>query len=177
MSEQQGGRRQGGGNRNRRRSAPRRRPQSDAQEQQRSGNLTTANSLPPVEPPTGFAKLGVPERIDIGLAAAGFAEPFAIQLEAIPVAMKGRDVCGRAKTGSGKTLAFGIPMLSRMNGSAGPNAPLGLVLVPTRELAVQVAEVLQPVAASAGITVAPVYGGASREHQVRDLQRATDRSH
>lgn len=69
--------------------------------------MTTANSLPPVEPPTGFAKLGVPERIDIGLAAAGFAEPFAIQLEAIPVAMKGRDVCGRAKTGSGKTLAFG----------------------------------------------------------------------
>lgn len=174
MSEQQGGRRQGGGNRNRRRSAPRRRPQSDAQEQQRSGNLTTANSLPPVEPPTGFAKLGVPERIDIGLAAAGFAEPFAIQLEAIPVAMKGRDVCGRAKTGSGKTLAFGIPMLSRMNGSAGPNAPLGLVLVPTRELAVQVAEVLQPVAASAGITVAPVYGGASREHQVRDLQRGVE---
>ena len=174
MSEQQGGRRQGGGNRNRRRSPPRRRPQSDAQEQQRSGNLTTANSLPPVEPPTGFAKLGVPERIDIGLAAAGFAEPFAIQLEAIPVAMKGRDVCGRAKTGSGKTLAFGIPMLSRMNGSAGPNAPLGLVLVPTRELAVQVAEVLQPVAASAGITVAPVYGGASREHQVRDLQRGVE---
>lgn len=174
MSEQQGGRRQGGGNSNRRRSAPRRRPQSDAQEEQRSGNLTTANSLPPVEPPTGFAKLGVPERIDIGLAAAGFAEPFAIQLEAIPVAMKGRDVCGRAKTGSGKTLAFGIPMLARMNGSAGPNAPLGLVLVPTRELAVQVAEVLQPVAASAGITVAPVYGGASREHQVRDLQRGVE---
>ena len=136
--------------------------------------MTTANSLPPVEPPTGFAKLGVPERVDIGLAAAGFAEPFAIQLEAIPVAMKGRDVCGRAKTGSGKTLAFGIPMLSRMIGSAGPNTPLGLVLVPTRELAVQVAEVLQPVAASAGITVAPVYGGASREHQVRDLQRGVE---
>jgi len=132
--------------------------------------LTTANSLPAVEPPTGFAELGVPARIDIGLAAAGFAEPFAIQIEAIPVAMGGRDVCGRAKTGSGKTLAFGIPMLSRIEGSAGPSAPLGLVLVPTRELAVQVAEVLQPVAAAAGITVAPVYGGASREHQVRELQ-------
>jgi superfamily II DNA/RNA helicase len=132
--------------------------------------LTTANSLPAVEPPTGFAELGVPARIDIGLAAAGFAEPFAIQIEAIPVAIGGRDVCGRAKTGSGKTLAFGIPMLSRIEGSAGPSAPLGLVLVPTRELAVQVAEVLQPVAAAAGITVAPVYGGASREHQVRELQ-------
>jgi superfamily II DNA/RNA helicase len=112
----------------------------------------------------------VPERIDVGLAAAGFAEPFAIQIEAIPVALGGRDVCGRAKTGSGKTLAFGIPMLSRIEGSAGPSAPLGLVLVPTRELAVQVAEVLQPVAAAAGITVTPVYGGASREHQVRELQ-------
>lgn len=132
--------------------------------------MTTANSLPAVEPPTGFAELGVPARIDIGLAAAGFAEPFAIQIEAIPVAMGGRDVCGRAKTGSGKTLAFGIPMLSRIEGSAGPSAPLGLVLVPTRELAVQVAEVLQPVAAAAGITVAPVYGGASREHQVREMQ-------
>lgn len=136
--------------------------------------MTTANLLPAVDPPTGFAKLGVPERIDNGLAAAGFAQPFAIQLEAIPVAMDGRDVCGRAKTGSGKTLAFGIPMLSRIEGSAGPSAPLGLVLVPTRELAVQVAEVLQPVAAAAGITVAPVYGGASREHQVRELQRGVE---
>ena len=169
MSEQHSGRGRGGGNRNRRRPAPQRRPET-SNEEQRTGRLTTANSLPAVEPPTGFAELGVPARIDIGLAAAGFAEPFAIQIEAIPVAMGGRDVCGRAKTGSGKTLAFGIPMLSRIEGSAGPSAPLGLVLVPTRELAVQVAEVLQPVAAAAGITVAPVYGGASREHQVRELQ-------
>lgn len=169
MSEQYSGRGRGGGNRNRRRSGPNRRPESESEEQ-RSGKLTTANSLPAVDPPTGFVKLGVPERIDNGLAAAGFAQPFAIQLEAIPVAIEGRDVCGRAKTGSGKTLAFGIPMLSRIQGSAGPSAPLGLVLVPTRELAVQVAEVLQPVAAAAGITVAPVYGGASREHQVRELQ-------
>ncbi len=173
MSEQHSGRGRGGGNRNRRPSGPRRRPET-ATEEQRSGNLTTANLLPAVDPPTGFAKLGVPERIDNGLAAAGFAQPFAIQLEAIPVAMDGRDVCGRAKTGSGKTLAFGIPMLSRIEGSAGPSAPLGLVLVPTRELAVQVAEVLQPVAAAAGITVAPVYGGASREHQVRELQRGVE---
>ena len=173
MSEQHSGRGNGGGNRNRRRSGPRRRPDT-ASEEQRSGNLTTANSLPAVEPPTGFANLGVPERIDNGLAAAGFAQPFAIQLEAIPVAMEGRDVCGRAKTGSGKTLAFGVPMLSRIQGSAGPSAPLGLVLVPTRELAVQVAEVLQPVAAVAGMTVAPVYGGASREHQVRELQRGVE---
>ena len=150
-----------------------RRP-ADDDEEQRSGRLTGANALPPVEAPTGFAALGVPERIDLGLAACGFAQPFAIQLEAIPVALQGRDVCGRAKTGSGKTLAFGVPMLARLDGTAGPSAPLGLVLVPTRELAVQVAEVLAPVAEKAGLTVLPVYGGASREGQVRDLQRGAE---
>ena len=77
-------------------------------------------TLPPVEAPTGFADLGVPPRIDDGLAAAGFAQPFAIQTEAIPVAMLGRDVCGRARTGSGKTLAFGVPMMARILDEAEP---------------------------------------------------------
>jgi len=122
-----------------------------------------------VEPPTGFADLGVPAAIDAGLAAAGFAQPFAIQKEAIPVALQGRDVCGRAKTGSGKTLAFGVPMLSRISERAEPMKPLGLVLVPTRELAIQVAEVLEPVASHSGRRVLPVYGGASRHHQVDKL--------
>jgi superfamily II DNA/RNA helicase len=136
--------------------------------------LTAVSSLPPVEAPTGFAALGVPEHIDAGLAAAGFAQPFAIQTEAIPVAMQGRDVCGRAKTGSGKTLAFGVPMLSRITGPAEPSRPLGLVLVPTRELAVQVSEVLEPVAAHAGLRVLPVYGGASRHHQVEELAKGVE---
>jgi superfamily II DNA/RNA helicase len=109
--------------------------------------------LPPVEAPTGFAELGVPPRIDEGLAAAGFAQPFKIQTAAIPVAMQGRDVCGRARTGSGKTLAFGVPMLARIVDRAEPTRPLGLVLVPTRELAVQVAEVLEPVARHARSTL------------------------
>jgi superfamily II DNA/RNA helicase len=128
--------------------------------------LTTVATLPPVEPPTGFAALGVPPRIDDGLAAAGFAQPFEIQTEAIPVAMQGRDVCGRARTGSGKTLAFGVPMLARILDDAEPARPLGLVLVPTRELAIQVAEVLEPVAAHAGQRILPVYGGASRSDQI-----------
>jgi superfamily II DNA/RNA helicase len=131
--------------------------------------LTTIATLPPVETPTGFAALGVPERVDAGLAAAGFAQPFAIQHAAIPVAMDGRDVCGRARTGSGKTLAFGVPMLARITDRALPSRPLGLVLVPTRELAVQVAEVLEPVAEAAGMRVLPVYGGASRHEQIDDL--------
>ena len=134
-----------------------------------TSNLTSTTVLPPVEAPTGFFELGVPPRIDDGLAACGFAQPFNIQTEAIPVAMTGKDVCGRAKTGSGKTLAFGIPMLARITDKAAPMKPLGLVLVPTRELAVQVAEVLQPVANHAGMKVIPVYGGASRHHQVEEM--------
>ena len=124
--------------------------------------------------PTGFAELGVPPRIDEGLAACGFAQPFNIQTEAIPVAMRGDDVCGRAKTGSGKTLAFGIPMLARITDKAAPTKPLGLVLVPTRELAIQVAEVLQPVAQHAGMNVLPVYGGASRHHQVEEMAKGIE---
>ena len=116
----------------------------------------------------------MPARIDDGLAAAGFAQPFAIQTEAIPVAMQGRDVCGRARTGSGKTLAFGVPMMARITDEAEPSRPRGLVLVPTRELAVQVAEVLEPVAAHAGQRILPVYGGASRQHQVDDLKEGVE---
>ncbi|CAN5764788.1 hypothetical protein BH24ACT5_BH24ACT5_09850 [soil metagenome] len=137
-------------------------------------NLTRTNTLPPVEAPTGFAELGVPERIDLGLAAEGFAQPFMIQTAAIPVAMEGRDVCGRARTGSGKTLAFGVPMMARITDRAASARPLGLVLVPTRELAVQVAEVLEPVAKHADQRVLAVYGGASRPYQVDELRKGID---
>ena len=158
----------------RRRRRPRRKPGDDQAGHVNRSNLTTVNTLPPVESPTGFAALGVPPRIDDGLAACGFAQPFNIQTEAIPVAMTGKDVCGRAKTGSGKTLAFGVPMLARITDEAEPSRPLGLVLVPTRELAVQVAEVLQPVAREAGMTVLPVYGGASRHHQIDELAKGVE---
>jgi superfamily II DNA/RNA helicase len=132
------------------------------------------NVLPAVEPPTGFAELGVPPRIDDGLAACGFAQPFAIQTVAVPVAMQGRDVCGRAQTGSGKTLAFGVPMLARITDRAESRRPLGLVLVPTRELAVQVAEVLEPIARHAGMRVLAVYGGASRHGQIDELTKGVE---
>ena len=124
--------------------------------------------------PTAFADLGVPDDIDAGLAAAGFSAPFAIQTEAIPVALKGHDVCGRARTGSGKTLAFGIPTLARIDRNAAPRKPHGLVLVPTRELALQVAEVLAPIAKHCGMRVLPVYGGASRDKQIDGLERGVD---
>ena len=119
--------------------------------------------------PTAFAALGVPPQVDAGLAAAGFSAPFAIQTEAIPVALTGVDLCGRARTGSGKTLAFGVPMLSRIDAAAKPRAPRGLVLVPTRELALQVAEVLAPIGAKCQRRVLAVYGGASRDDQITAL--------
>ncbi|MEM9517274.1 MAG: DEAD/DEAH box helicase [Actinomycetota bacterium] len=159
-----------------RRRAPKRsggRP-GDDRDHVNTEKLTSTNVLPPVEPPTGFADLGVPSRIDDGLAACGFATPFNIQTEAIPVAMTGKDVCGRAKTGSGKTLAFGVPMLARITDAAEPSTPLGLVLVPTREWAGPVAEVLEPVAEHAGMTVLPVYGGASRHHQIDELAKGVE---
>jgi superfamily II DNA/RNA helicase len=152
-----------------RRGAARRRRHPRRPSVQRTAPLTRIAVLPPVEAPTGFADLGVPERVDAGLAAAGFAQPFKIQGAAIPVALAGHDVCGRARTGSGKTLAFGVPMLSRIVTPAAPNRPLGLVLVPTRELAVQVAEVLEPVANHGGQRVLAVYGGSSRPQQVEQL--------
>src|SRR3954467_10680309 len=181
-SRRQGGRRGG----HRRGPGPK---QRNNDEPTRTGNLTSISVLPPVDAPTGFAELGVPERIDIGLAACGFAQPFAIQTEAVPVAMQGRDVCGRAKTGSGKTLAFGVPMLARITDKAEPRKPLGLVLVPTRELAVQVAEVLEPIPphpawrgpggagpfrSHPGMGVFPVYGGPSRHGQIDDLARGVE---
>ncbi len=127
-----------------------------------------------VTTPTGFADLGVPANIDAGLAAAGFAGPFAIQTEAIPVALAGHDVCGRARTGSGKTLAFGVPMMSKISSPAASGKPHGLVLVPTRELALQVSEVLGPIGKECGIRVLAVYGGADSHKQVVDIERGVE---
>src|SRR6478736_1745082 len=94
-----------------------------------------------------FAELGLDPRLVRALAAADIHEPFAIQARALPDALAGRDVLGRAQTGSGKTLAFGLPLLTRLAAAPGPRrekTPRGLVLVPTRELAQQVADVLVP---------------------------------
>jgi superfamily II DNA/RNA helicase len=153
--------------------APRRRRRPPKPAEYRTPVSTVATVDTPYEP-TGFRELGVPEEVDRGLHRAGFAAPFAIQTKAIPVALEGKDVCGRARTGSGKTLAFGVPLLARLDGAAEPRKPLALVLVPTRELALQVAEVLGPVAAGCDRTVLPVYGGASRHQQIDELERGVD---
>jgi superfamily II DNA/RNA helicase len=122
---------------------------------------------------TTFAALGVSDDIVRALDARGIAAPFAVQALTIPDAMAGRDVCGKAKTGSGKTLAFGIPIVERV-GKAEANAPRALVLVPTRELAVQVASEMETLGRDRDRTVLAVYGGTDMEKQIRDLAKAPD---
>jgi superfamily II DNA/RNA helicase len=144
--------------------------------------LAAALTAPPPEPAT-FAELGLPGELVTALAARGIHEPFAIQSRALPDALSGRDVLGKAQTGSGKTLAFGLPMLARLASQPGTGtggsrrrekAPRGLVLVPTRELAVQVADVLEPLGRTLGVTVTTVYGGVSIGRQIDILRRGVD---
>jgi superfamily II DNA/RNA helicase len=122
---------------------------------------------------TSFAALGVDPRLVDALDASGITAPFPIQALTIPDAVAGRDVCGKAKTGSGKTLAFGLPLLA-IAGDAAPNHPHAVVLVPTRELALQVSEVLAPLGTSVGCRVVAVYGGASMERQRVALNNGAD---
>ena len=120
-----------------------------------------------------FADLGLCDEIVVALAARGITVPFPIQMLAIPDALAGRDVCGKAKTGSGKTLAFGLPVLQRMPRS-GPGSPTGLVLAPTRELANQICDELAAPAAAVRRSVLAVYGGAPIEKQIATLREGVD---
>ena len=120
-----------------------------------------------------FGALGVSSDLVAALAADGIVHPFPIQKLCIPDALARRDVCGMAKTGSGKTLAFGLPMVER-TGKAKPGRPRALVLVPTRELAVQVKSVLAPLAAIRGLKAGAVYGGTGMERQTRALEKGAD---
>ncbi len=122
-----------------------------------------------------FAEMGLPQRLVTALERRDIRAPFAIQARTMPDALTGRDVLGRAQTGSGKTLAFGLPLLARLIGSLRtPGAPRGLVLVPTRELANQVAEALAPLGQAVDLRVATVYGGASMGRQISALRRGVD---
>ncbi|HUE60469.1 MAG TPA: DEAD/DEAH box helicase [Acidimicrobiales bacterium] len=130
------------------------------------------------EPAGSFASLGLAPEFVEALARQGIVDPFPIQALTVRDALAGRDVCGKAKTGSGKTLAFGLPLLQRAEAMAasasGTRAPLGLVLVPTRELAKQVADVLEPLAGVAGLTLTACYGGTGMDTQVKALAAGTD---
>ncbi len=126
-----------------------------------------------------FAQLGVDPKLVAVLSSQGITTAFPIQALTISDALAGRDVCGKAKTGSGKTLGFGLPMLQRIAATEppsgpGPARPRGLVLLPTRELCVQVYEVLEPLGKSLGLAVTAVYGGADIERQVKHLRHGSD---
>ena len=119
-----------------------------------------------------WTALGVPERIVAGLLKRGIADPFPVQAATIPESLMGLDICGKAPTGSGKTLAFGIALAVKVVKSK-PGRPHGLVLVPTRELAAQVAKEVAMLCAGGGITVAAVYGGAGYGPQVKAARAAS----
>ena len=120
-----------------------------------------------------FEDLGLRPELLAALSALGYEEPTPIQAEAIPPLIEGRDLLGQAATGTGKTAAFSLPVLQRLPAERGA-APDALVLVPTRELAVQVSEALHKYGRALGARVLPVYGGAPIGRQLRSLESGVD---
>ena len=121
-----------------------------------------------------FAELGVDQKITDALDAAGITSPFPIQSMCVPLALDGQDLIGQAKTGTGKTLGFGIPLLQLLNPDQSNRTPHALVVVPTRELCVQVARDLEVAGKVQGARVLAVYGGRSYEPQVNALAKGVD---
>ena len=125
-----------------------------------------------------FTDLGVPAKIATVLEAQSIDSPFPIQVDTLPDTLAAKDVLGRGKTGSGKTLAFSIPMVVRLSASAnnnqGPRRPRGLVLVPTRELATQIAKTLQPLASAMNLRVTTIFGGVSQKAQVQAIRNGVE---
>ncbi|WP_245818604.1 DEAD/DEAH box helicase [Haloechinothrix alba] len=132
------------------------------------------------ETSSSFADFALPKPLLETLRRTGIESPFPIQTATLPDALAGRDVLGRAQTGSGKTLAFGLALLTRLHqarqrdGRPGKRSPRGLVLVPTRELAMQVSEALQPLGKAAGLHCATIVGGMSFQRQSLALERGAD---
>ena len=123
-----------------------------------------------------FDALGLDEALVKAVTALGYEEPTPIQREAVPLLLAGRDLMGQAGTGTGKTAAFALPMIHQLAGTprASAGRPRGLVLVPTRELAMQVAEAIHKYSKRTSLVVVPLYGGAPMDQQVRALRRGAD---
>ena len=157
-------------------------PEHSPRRRDGQSSLKSASPAPfstPTQPAASrdFADLGVPDDLVAALGADGIVEPYPIQAATIPDALVGRDVLGRGRTGSGKTLAFGLPMITRLTGSSRPAraaAPRGLVLVPTRELAMQVADVIAPLTRIAGLSLVLVSGGMPYPPQILAFSRGVD---
>jgi ATP-dependent RNA helicase DeaD len=122
-----------------------------------------------------FSSLGLAPSLVAAVGTLGYEEPTPVQREAIPVILSGRDLLAQAATGTGKTAAFALPVIHRLLEDDGDRKrPRGVVLVPTRELAMQVAEAIHKYARGSGLIVVPLYGGASMEQQIRALRRGCD---
>ncbi|MFC8948163.1 DEAD/DEAH box helicase [Streptomyces rochei] len=126
-------------------------------------------------PETTFADLGLPEGIVRKLAQNGVTTPFPIQAATIPDALAGKDILGRGRTGSGKTLSFGLPTLAQLaGGRTEKHKPRAVILTPTRELAMQVADALQPYGDVVGLRMKVVCGGTSMGNQIYALEKGVD---
>ena len=117
-----------------------------------------------------FKEFNFKEKLQKSIDEAGFREPSPIQADAIPVVLQGKDIVGQAQTGTGKTAAFGLPMINMMKGNSGVEA---VVIVPTRELAMQVSDELFRFGKNSGMNTATVYGGQSYSMQLRNIDRAS----
>ncbi|MEU9142305.1 DEAD/DEAH box helicase [Streptomyces sp. NPDC048349] len=127
------------------------------------------------EPTITFADLGLPEGVVRKLAQNGVTTPFPIQAATIPDALAGKDILGRGRTGSGKTLSFGLPTLATLAGGfTEKKKPRAIILTPTRELAMQVADALQPYGDVLGLKMKVVCGGTSMSNQIYALERGVD---
>jgi ATP-dependent RNA helicase DeaD len=138
---------------------------------------TPPPAAPAPTPTPTFASLSLDPRLLAALTALGYEEPTPIQQQSIPPLLEGRDVLAQAATGTGKTAAFALPILHALAAaptSARGSLPFALILVPTRELAMQLAEAVHRYGKTIGVRVLPVYGGASMESQLRALHRGVD---
>jgi ATP-dependent RNA helicase DeaD len=138
--------------------------------------MTTGASTPATEAEEAdFAALGLAPHLLRALSSLGYEEPTAIQREAIPPLLEGHDLLGQAATGTGKTAAFALPVLQRLSRRGGRRTgPAALVLVPTRELAIQVSEAVHRYGSELGVRVLPVYGGQPIGRQLRALDQGVD---
>ena len=125
-----------------------------------------------------FASLGLSPSLSNPLARLGYTTPTPVQLKSIPIVLTGKDLLAKAQTGTGKTAAFGLPMIDRLlvrgGAAAGMRKPRGLVLVPTRELALQVHKSLSTYGVPANLRVTAIFGGVSIVPQKKELLRGTD---
>jgi len=139
-------------------------------------SMSTTSTTTPIPTTPTFAELGArPETVQ-ALTAAGITHAFAIQEYALPIALRGADLIGQAPTGTGKTLGFGVPLLDRLlaPGEGTDGVPQALVVVPTRELGLQVAKDLALAGRTRGVRVLPIYGGVAYEPQVEALRTGVE---